>query len=191
MLASPIFALQSGVYLGYLFTLGLGLLFGAALVTGVVRHRPLLLVAAGLLVGWIFMTRPFDAVLWAAAFGSYVLVICWKQWGRLARAAGWTALGAIPLVIATLAYNRHVTGSFTEFPITAADPLDTFGFGLRRLMPTFGKDDYTVGTAIRSVGKNGLFLPAVPLRQLPGRCSSPASGSGSVAATGPRWRCCS
>ena len=35
MLASPIFAIQSGVYLGYLFTLGLGLLFGSALITGV------------------------------------------------------------------------------------------------------------------------------------------------------------
>jgi hypothetical protein len=63
------------------------------------------------------------------------------------------------LVVATLVYNHKVTGSFTEFPITAADPLDTFGFGLRRLAPTFGKDDYTVGTAIRSVGKNGVFLP--------------------------------
>ncbi len=58
-------------------------------------------------------------------------------------------------MIATLAYNKKVTGTFTEFPITAADPLDTFGFGLRRLMPTFGKDDYTVGSAIRSTGRTG------------------------------------
>ena len=62
-------------------------------------------------------------------------------------------------MIATLVYNRHVTGSFTEFPITAADPLDTFGFGLRRLMPTFGKDDYTVGTAMPQRREERLFLP--------------------------------
>jgi 4-amino-4-deoxy-L-arabinose transferase-like glycosyltransferase len=159
MLLSPMLAIQSGVYLGYLFTLGLGLLFGAAVITGFERRRPLLLVAAGALVGWIFMTRPFDAVLWAAAFGAYLVVVHRHEWGRLFRASAWTALGALPLVIATLAYNRKVTGSFTEFPITAADPLDTFGFGLRRLMPTFGKDDYTVGSAIRSTGRNGVFLP--------------------------------
>jgi hypothetical protein len=104
------------------------------------------------------MTRPFDAVLWAAAFGFYLLVVH-RRWKRLAVGAAWTALGVLPLLIATLAYNKKVTGTFTEFPITAADPLDTFGFGLRRLMPTFGKDDYTVGSAIRSTGKNGLFLP--------------------------------
>ncbi len=39
MLASPILAIQSGVYLGYLFTLGLGLLFGAALITGFERTQ--------------------------------------------------------------------------------------------------------------------------------------------------------
>src|SRR5689334_20253859 len=145
MLASPILAIQSGVYLGYLFTLGLGLLFGAALITGFQRRKPLLLVVAGALVGWIFMTRPFDAVLWAAAVGVYLLVVHWREWKRLAIGAGWATLGMLPLVIATLVYNKKVTGTFTEFPITAADPLDTFGFGLRRLMPTFGKDDYTVG----------------------------------------------
>jgi hypothetical protein len=159
MLASPILAIQSGVYLGYLFTLGLGLLFGAALITGFEQHRPWLLVVAGALVGWIFMTRPFDAVLWAAAFGGYLLVVHWHEWKRLAVGALWAGLGALPLVIATLAYNKHVTGSFTEFPITAADPLDTFGFGLRRLMPTFGKDDYDVVLALRSTGKNGVFVP--------------------------------
>jgi hypothetical protein len=159
MLASPILAIQSGVYLGYLFTLGLGLLFGAALITGFERRRPLLLVLAGALVGWIFMTRPFDALLWAAAFGLYLVVVHRHEWKRIARGALWTGLGVLPLVVATLAYNKHVTGSFTEFPITAADPLDTFGFGLRRLMPTFGKDDYTVGLALRSTGKNGVFVP--------------------------------
>jgi 4-amino-4-deoxy-L-arabinose transferase-like glycosyltransferase len=159
MLASPIVAVQSGVYLGYLFTLGLGLLFGAALIHGFEHRRPWLLVVAGFLVGWIFMTRPFDAALWAAAFGGYLLVVHWREWRRLVVGALWAGLGALPVVIATLAYNRKVTGSFTEFPITAADPLDVFGFGLRRLMPTFGKDDYTVGSAFRSTAKNGVFVP--------------------------------
>src|SRR3954447_17914247 len=116
MLASPIVAIQSGVYLGYLFTLGLGLLFGAALLTGLERKKPWLLVAAGAMVGWIFMTRPYDAVLWAAAFGLYLLVVHRHEWKRLVRGALWVGLGALPLVIATLAYNKKVTGTFTEFP---------------------------------------------------------------------------
>jgi hypothetical protein len=75
MVASPILAIQGGVYLSYLFTLGLGLLFGAALLSGVRRQRPWRLAGAGLLLGWIFMTRPYDAVLWGLAFGGYLLVI--------------------------------------------------------------------------------------------------------------------
>ena len=98
MLASPIVVIQSGVYLGYLFTLGLGLLFGAALITGLRTAQ-----AAGcssspaLLVGWIFMTRPFDAVLWAAAFGVYLLVVHWREWKRLAVGAAGPALGVAPV----------------------------------------------------------------------------------------------
>jgi len=159
MTLSPIFLVQSGVYLGYLFTLGLGLLFGAALVSGLERGRRGRLVVAGLLLGWILMTRPFDAVVWGAAFAVYLLVVHWREWKRLAVATAWCALGVLPLLVATLWYNHRVTGSFSEFPITAADPLDTFGFGLRRLMPTFGPDDYTVFTAVKSEGKNALAVP--------------------------------
>lgn len=159
MVVSPIFLVQSGLYLGYLFTLGLGLLALAALLTGVRDHLRWRLVAGGALIGWVFMTRPFDAVLWALAALVGVLALHWKQWGRIARAALWVALGFAPLLVATLAYNRHVTGSFTQFPITAADPLDTFGFGLKRLMPTFGKDDYTPWVAVKSVAKNGIAIP--------------------------------
>ena len=68
-------------------------------------------------------------------------------------------LGFLPLLILTLAYNADVTGSFTQFPITAADPLDTFGFGLRRIMPTFGAADYTFVQAVRSSGKQAGLLP--------------------------------
>ena len=106
------------------------------------------------------MTRPFDAVLWGLAALVGVFGLHWKQWGRVLRAAAWVALGFVPLFVATLAYNRHVTGSFTQFPITAADPLDTFGFGLKRLMPTFGKDDYTPWAAVKSEAKNAIAIPS-------------------------------
>jgi 4-amino-4-deoxy-L-arabinose transferase-like glycosyltransferase len=159
MLVSPIVVIQSGTYLGYLFTLGLGLLFVTATCSGVRTGRRGRLVVAGLLVGWIFMTRPFDAVLWAI---GAVLVVAWthrREPRRLGRAAIPLGLGFLPLLVATLAYNAHVTGAVTQFPITAADPLDTFGFGLRRIMPTFGAADYTPIQAFRSSGKQAGLLP--------------------------------
>jgi 4-amino-4-deoxy-L-arabinose transferase-like glycosyltransferase len=159
MLVSPIVVIQSGTYLGYLFTLGLGLLFVTAVCSGVRTGKRGRLVVAGLLVGWIFMTRPYDAVLWGL---GVIVALAWTYRGeprRLLRAAVPVGLGFLPLLVATLAYNAHITGSLTQFPITAADPLDTFGFGWRRIMPTFGRAHYTVGQAVRSSGKQAGLLP--------------------------------
>jgi hypothetical protein len=159
MVASPILAIQGGVYLSYLFTLGLGLLAGTLLLSGVRLRRNGRLVAAGLLLGWVFLTRPYDAVLWGVAFGAYALVLERGGWRALVRPAVVVAAAALPLVIATLAYNRHVTGGWLEFPITAADPMDTFGFGPRRLMPTFEVTDYDLGAALKATAKNAFLLP--------------------------------
>lgn len=159
MVASPILPIQGGAYLSYLFTLGLGLLFGALLLSGLRLGgvwRPLV---AGVLLGWIFMTRPYDAVLWGAAFGSYALVRERARLGAVVRSAALCGASALPLMVATLAYNRHVTGGWLAFPITAADPMDTFGFGPKRLMPTFEIVDYGVGDALKGTAKNFFFLP--------------------------------
>ena len=75
MTASPILAVQGGTYLGYLFTTGLGLFFVTALLSGSRLERPGRLVVAGGLLGLIFLTRPFDAVLWAAAAVGYLAFI--------------------------------------------------------------------------------------------------------------------
>lgn len=159
MLVSPILVIQSGIYLGYLFTLGLGLLFVTATLSGFRTGRLGRLAVAGVLVGWIFMTRPFDAVVWAAAA---VGCLAWNHRrapASLIRSVGALALGFLPLLVATLLYNRHVTGAFGQFPITAADPLDTFGFGHRRIMPTFPAATYTVAQGLRSSAKQGALLP--------------------------------
>jgi len=82
VLASPMIITQSGVYLGYLFSLGLGLLFGASLLAGLRLRRWWLLVVAGVLLGALFITRPFDAVLWALVMGGYAVFTTWRQWAR-------------------------------------------------------------------------------------------------------------
>ena len=159
LVASPILAIQGGVYLSYLFTLGIGLSAGALLLSGFRRQRPLRVVAAGVLVGWIFLTRPYDALLWGAAFAVGLLLTAGPRRGEALKALVVTALSALPLVVVTLLYNRHVTGDPLTFPITVADPLDGFGFGTRRLMPGFEEVDYDVASALRSSAKNGVLLP--------------------------------
>jgi hypothetical protein len=119
---SPLLVIQSGLYLGYFFSLGLGTLFGASLLAGLRTSRTWLVVVSGVVVGYLFMTRPYDALLWAAAFGAYAICAYWRERASLLRGAAWAALGFLPMLVATLAYNRYVTGSFTQFPITAADP---------------------------------------------------------------------
>ncbi len=159
MVGSPILALQGGVHLSYLFTLGLGLLFGAGLLSGIRTGRMGRVLLAGVLLGWIFFTRPYDGLLWGVAFGGYAIIVERHRWRHLIRPFLIVGAGALPVVVATLAYNQHITGAPLAFPITEADPLDTFGFGRRRLMPGFPITDYTVGTGLYAVAKHAFFLP--------------------------------
>jgi 4-amino-4-deoxy-L-arabinose transferase-like glycosyltransferase len=154
MTASPVLVAQGGVYLSYLFTTGLGLLFAAALLSGVRLGRPLRIVVAGALVGWIFLTRPYDAILWGLGATAYLVWRRRRHLRTLLPVAGWLALGAAPFVLASLVYNAAVVGSPLSFPNTASDPLDTFGFGDRRIMPGFGRTNFGFGDAIEGTGKN-------------------------------------
>ncbi len=159
MVGSPIMAIQGGVHLSYLFTLGLGLLFGVGLLSGLRTGRMGRVVAGGVALGAIFFTRPYDGLLWGLAFGLYAIVAERHRWRELVRPFLLVGAGALPLVLATLAYNRHVTGAPLAFPITEADPLDTFGFGERRLMPGFPTTDYTLGSGLYALAKHAFFFP--------------------------------
>jgi hypothetical protein len=156
---SPLLVIQSGVYLGYLFSLGLGTLFGASLLAGVRTRRWWLVAVGGALVGYLFMTRPFDAFLWALAFGAYLLFAYRRDLRALLPAIGWGVVGFLPLLVATLAYNKHITGSFTEFPITAVDSRDTFGFGTRGFGTRWPSQYFGLKEAVKGVGRNGWELP--------------------------------
>jgi hypothetical protein len=159
MLAAPVVVIQGGVYLAYLFSLGLGLYFGAALLAGLRRRSRWLLVVAGLLLGWILLTRPFDAVLWAAPMFAYALIVYWRDRRRWWSGVWWSGVAFAPFVVFTLLYNHRVSGSFTTFPITAKLELDRFGFGPRQLMPVGEIFDYTIGRGVRSVLHNFRTMP--------------------------------
>lgn len=158
-LASPIVAVQGGVYLTYLFSVGLGTLFTATFLAGVRLGSRRRVAVAGVLLGWIVITRTFDAVVWAAAVGGFVLVAERRAWRRHLRLVPWFVAAVVPLVVLQLLHNRHLSGNPLEFPITVADPLDTFGFGERRIMPAMDTVDYTPRNAARSSLKNAFFVP--------------------------------
>jgi hypothetical protein len=157
--ASPIVAIQGGVYLSYLFTLGVGLIAGALLLSGVRRDRPGRHLVAGGLFGLVFLTRPYDALLWAAAFALGLVLARPDARRATVRALGLSAVAAAPFVVLALLYNRRITGELLTFPVTAKDPLDGFGFGDRRLAPGFEAVDYTPWRALRATAKNGVLLP--------------------------------
>lgn len=159
LLASPIVAVQGGAYLTYLFALGLGTLFATNLLAGVRLGSRWRLLAAGALLGWMVMTRNYDAVVWAVVVGGFVLGTEWRRWRELVRMAPPFLAGILPLVAFQLWHNAHLTGSPLEFPITVADPLDTFGFGYKRLMPGLAPYDYRPMAALRGTAKNAFFTP--------------------------------
>lgn len=164
MLGAPIVAIHSGMYLNYLFTLGLGLFFTTSLLSGLRLRSGPRVALAGALLGWIFLTRPYDAAIWAAVVGLYVIVTDVVPSGRSRLVAHlrllvWFVPAFLPLLAVQLWVNHRLTGSALEFPMTAKDPLDTFGLGTRRLMPAFPEADYTLGLAVSSTARNVFWMP--------------------------------
>ena len=156
---SPLLLVQAGTHLNYLFTLGLGLWFATAMISGVRLGRPRRLLAAGALLGWVAWTRPYDAAVWGLVVVAYLAIVHRGRWREHLRRAPWMLAGLLPFVAVVLALNLRLTGSLSEFPITVADPLDRFGFGERRLMPRFGKVAYGRRMALESAGRNSFWLP--------------------------------
>lgn len=158
-LLSPIFAVQGGVYLTYLFTLGLGLWFSWLFLAAVRLVSPGRAVAAGVFFGYIVCTRYFDAVLWGLVAAGFVAVTEWGRWQRQLRTALFFVAAVVPFVALQLLHNRALTGSVFTFPISEKDPLDSFGFGYRRLMPSFEPEGYGPRRALVSSAKHAFFLP--------------------------------
>src|SRR5439155_12061803 len=111
--------------------------------------------------GLAVFARPFDAVLVAGP------LVAWWGWSgrprpgrdrdrsarRLGDEARWVALGALPPMVAMLAYFRAATGSFLRPPFTFVGPSDTLGFGPHRMYAAMPFLDYTPGRALLSLGR--------------------------------------
>ncbi|MDQ1633332.1 MAG: hypothetical protein QOJ32_141 [Frankiaceae bacterium] len=156
---SPIAIVQSALYLSY--TLSSALIFTgvATLLMRLSTGRRRWSVVAGVLFGAALLTRTFDVFV---AGLPLVLLLAGRfrhEARRLARAVGWSAVGALPLVVLLLAYNAAVTGSPVRMPLPAVEPLDTFGFGLRRIMPGDPLTPYHGRRAVLATAHNLALVP--------------------------------
>jgi Dolichyl-phosphate-mannose-protein mannosyltransferase len=157
---SPFVLMLSGTYLSYVIGLALYLVFGALLLRALRTDSPILLVLAGFVIGGAFLTRPYDAVLFAVPFAVYIVATRRHDRAKLAKIAGWFALGLAPTIVIALLYNLATTGTLLEFPVSVqSGGFSKFGFGIRSIGPDTPKLNYTVQEAVESMGTN---LWAVP-----------------------------
>ena len=145
LLASPLFLVDSSVFLPYAPTTFWNLLFALAYfrsarsersdASGSSRRTYGYALLAGLAVGAAFFARPYTAVLFAIPFLVHALYALWTDPSadRVTRLS-LTALGGLAGVAAALAYNAAMTGSPWTFPYEAFAPEDGLGFGHRQLL---------------------------------------------------------
>jgi len=134
LLASPLFLVESAVFLPYAPTTLLNLSFAAAYFHGRRTGSRRSAAVAGIAVGLAFFSRPYTAVLFAAPF---VLHALWTLRGLdrdpLFAQTTTAVLGCCGVAVA-LGYNVVTTGSAFVFPYQAFAPLDGLGFGHREIL---------------------------------------------------------
>jgi hypothetical protein len=149
LLASPLFLIDSSVFLPYAPTTFWNLLFALAYVRAARGESPAGEVTAGdsrretygyalfagLAIGVAFFARPYTALLFAAPFVVHALYSLWVRPSaeRVTRLS-LTALGGLVGVAVALGYNAAMTGSPWTFPYEAFAPQDGLGFGHREVL---------------------------------------------------------
>ncbi|ADP84966.1 DUF6541 family protein [Pseudofrankia inefficax] len=148
---SPLVLLHTALPLAYAPCAAVLTLASALLLRGVRTGTRGPLIGGGALVGFALLIRPFDAVLVVGPLVLFAATRMWRTPTILLARAGWGVLGAAPFVGLLLAYCSHVTGSPLRLPQTASDPLDTFGFGPRRILPSEPTFTFTHHLAVQAL----------------------------------------
>ena len=145
---SPLFLIQSATFLPYMTSLLLNLIFAFLIVRGTRTGSALLLLCSGLALGISFIARPFDAILFAIPFSLLFLIGLSRQVRQTLRNAAFVGIGLIPPLTVGLAINFILSGNPLLFPFSLYEPLDTFGFGLRRSHPDEVPIEYDLAKGI-------------------------------------------
>jgi hypothetical protein len=159
VLASPLFVVQSGVFLPYAVTAMFDLLFAFAYLRADRTGSRRWAAVAGAAIGVAFFSRPYTATLFAAPF---VVHAGWRSLragddrrsvaarvdrDALARNLVTAGPGLAGVALA-LGYNAAVTGDPLTFPYEAFAARDGLGFGRRELLEH--AVDYTPSLAVEA-----------------------------------------
>ncbi|MFB6167233.1 MAG: ArnT family glycosyltransferase [Haloferacaceae archaeon] len=151
VLASPLFLIDSSVFLPYAPTTLLNLLFAYGYLRADRTDDRRWAAVSGAAVGVAFFARPYTAVLFAVPFVCHAL---WSLYtdprAALGRQAVVATVGLAGVGVA-LGYNALVTGSPWLFPYQAFAPQDGLGFGHREILAH--EIRYTPELAVRANGR--------------------------------------
>ncbi|MFW5905268.1 MAG: ArnT family glycosyltransferase [archaeon] len=134
VLTSPLFLVDSSVFLPYAPTTALNLLFAYGYFRADRTGERAWAAVAGVAVGLAFFARPYTAVLFAVPFVGHALWTLSRDWRGAIDRSGITASIGMIGVATTLAYNAATTGSAWVFPYQAFAPQDGPGFGHKELL---------------------------------------------------------
>ncbi|AQL44373.1 hypothetical protein BV210_17350 [Halorientalis sp. IM1011] len=176
VLASPLFLLDSAVFLPYAPTTMLNLAFLYAYLRGDRTGDYRWAGAAGAAVGLAFFARPYTAVLFAAPVIGHALWTLYRdRRDALPRQVVTAAVGLAGVVL-TLGYNAVMTGSPLVFPYQAFAPEDGLGLGHREIL---GHEvEYTLELALEA---NALVLEQVTTTWVAGGLLGTAVALGGIA----------
>lgn len=134
-LSSPLFLIISSTYLPYTTSLLLSQIFIYFVIKSLKNDSKKYPLVAGVVLGILFFTRPYDAVLVGAPFILYIIYKIITGEGRQTFTIKLFFLLAffLPVFLITLTYNYILTDSPFLFPFNKYGPLDTLGFGIKRM----------------------------------------------------------
>lgn len=135
MAASPLFLINTALFLPYAPTTTLNLLFALGYVRSIREGSRIYALLSGGAVGVAFFSRPYTAVVFASPFlihAAYTLIQ--RKDREVTYNLVVTALVGTLFVCVTLVYNYVMTGSPFLFPFEAFSPRDGLGFGERSLL---------------------------------------------------------
>jgi hypothetical protein len=135
LLFSPLFVVQSSLFLSYAPTTALNLGFALAYLRAW-RHRSVRYAAlAGVCAGLAFFSRQYTAVVFAAPFVLHAAYTVLSDRDRATVYIYATTAGfGLAFVALALAYNRVMTGDLFVFPYLEFAPNDGVGFGRREIL---------------------------------------------------------
>ncbi|WP_235486676.1 glycosyltransferase family 39 protein [Frankia sp. AvcI1] len=156
---SPLVVVHTALPLAYACGAATLTLASAALLRGARTGARSSLLAGGAGAGFALLLRPFDAVLVLTGVVVFALARLRRQPRAIPARVGWAVLGAAPFVAVLLVFCRLVTGSALRMPLSASDPLDRFGFGPRRILPSEPTFTFTRHLALRALEQTCTAAP--------------------------------